>query len=83
MVRGRELRSLPLQIDVIIHLPLACIPSAVYLVNQALSIPASPYQPTSVSSYYTRGGGDDLVLTMPGCMCPKVKDIGPFSASRE
>ena len=30
-----------------------------------------------------RGGGGDLVLTMPGCVCPKVKDMGPFSASRE
>ena len=29
----------------------------------------------------TQGG--DLVPTMPGCVCPKVKDIGPFSASRE
>ena len=28
-------------------------------------------------------GGGDLVPTMPGCMCPKVKDIGPFSALRE
>ena len=29
----------------------------------------------------TRGG--DFVLTMPGCVCPKVKDMGHFSASRE
>ena len=29
-----------------------------------------------------RGGGD-LVPTMPGCVCPKVKDMGPFSASSE
>ena len=29
------------------------------------------------------GGGGDLVPTMPGCVCPKVKDMGPFSASRE
>ena len=28
-------------------------------------------------------GGGDLVPTMPGCVCPKVKDMGPFSASRE
>ena len=27
--------------------------------------------------------GGDLVPTMPGCVCPKVKDIGPFLASRE
>ena len=26
------------------------------------------------------GGGDDLVPTMSGCVCPKVKDMGPFSA---
>ena len=29
------------------------------------------------------GGGGDLLSTMPGCVCPKVKDMGPFSASRE
>ena len=32
------------------------------------------------------GGGEwggDLFPTMPGCVCPKVKDMGPFSASRE
>ena len=29
------------------------------------------------------GGGGDLVLTMPRCVCPKVKDMGPFWASRE
>ena len=28
-------------------------------------------------------GGDDLVLRLPGCVCPKVKDMGPFWASRE
>ena len=27
--------------------------------------------------------GGHLVLTLPGCVCPKVKDMGPFSASRE
>ena len=27
--------------------------------------------------------GGDLVPTMPGCVCPKLKDIGPFSALRE
>ena len=27
--------------------------------------------------------GGNLVQTMPRCMCPKVKDIGTFSASRE
>ena len=26
------------------------------------------------------GGGGDLAPTMPGCMCLKVKDMGPFSA---
>ena len=25
-----------------------------------------------------RGGGGDLAPTMPGCVCPKVKDMGPF-----
>ena len=29
----------------------------------------------------SRGG--DLVLSLPGCVCPKVKDMGPFWASRE
>ena len=24
------------------------------------------------------GGGGNLVLTMPGCVCPKVKGMGPF-----
>ena len=27
--------------------------------------------------------GGDLVPTMPGCVCPKVKDMGPFSPSSE
>ena len=27
--------------------------------------------------------GGDLVPTMPRCVCPKVKDMVPFSASRE
>ena len=30
---------------------------------------------------FTQGG--DLVSTMPVCVCPKVKDMGPFSASSE
>ena len=29
------------------------------------------------------GGGGDVVRTMPRCVCPKVKDMGPFLASRE
>ena len=28
------------------------------------------------------GGGRDSVVTMPGCVCPKVKDMGSFLASR-
>ena len=32
-------------------------------------------------SLHTRG--DDLVATMPGCVCPKVKDMGHFLASKE
>ena len=31
--------------------------------------------------YPARGG--DLVSTLPGCVCRKVKDMGPFSASSE
>ena len=27
------------------------------------------------------GDGGDLVSTLPVCVCPKVKDMGPFSAS--
>ena len=27
--------------------------------------------------------GDNLVLSWPGCVCPKVKDMGPFLASTE
>ena len=30
-----------------------------------------------------RWEGSDLVPTMPSCVCPKVKDMGPFSALRE
>ena len=30
-----------------------------------------------------KGGRLDLVPTMPGCVCPKVTDMGLFSASRE
>ena len=37
--------------------------------------------------YLTRnlggGGGGDFVLSLPRCVCPKVKDMGPFLASRE
>ena len=29
------------------------------------------------------GGGGDLVSTMPVCVCPKLKDMGPFLASSE
>ena len=32
------------------------------------------------------GGGEgvgDFVLSLPRCVCPKVKDMGPFLASRE
>ena len=29
------------------------------------------------------GGGGDLVLSLTGCVSPKVKDMGPFWASRE
>ena len=36
---------------------------------------------TLVSGLWARGG--DLVLSLPGCVCPKVKDMGPFWASRE
>ena len=31
----------------------------------------------------TPSRGGDLVSTLPGCVCPKVKDMGPFWASRE
>ena len=30
-----------------------------------------------------RARGGDLVSTLPGCVCRKVKDMGPFSASSE
>ena len=29
------------------------------------------------------GGGGDFVSTIPVCVCPKVKDMGPVSASSE
>ena len=31
------------------------------------------------------GGGDggNLFLSLPGCVCPKMKDMGPFLASKE
>ena len=34
-------------------------------------------------TYIHLARGGYLVQTMPGCVCPKVKDMGPFSASRE
>ena len=34
-----------------------------------------------IVSKYSRGG--DLVSTLPGCVCRKMKDMGPFSASSE
>ena len=34
-------------------------------------------------SYPGGGGGADLVSTLPGCVCRKVKNIDPFSASSE
>ena len=41
-----------------------------------------------IDPYRTRGlapggGGGNLFLTLPGCVCPKVKDMGPFLASKE
>ena len=36
-----------------------------------------------VQGMWAGGGGGDLVPTMPGCVCPMVKDMGPFFASRE
>ena len=33
--------------------------------------------------FLPRGGGGDLVSTLPGCVCRKVKDMGPFLASSE
>ena len=38
---------------------------------------------SSVGGITPGGGGGDLVPTTRGCVCPKVKDKGPFSASRE
>ena len=29
------------------------------------------------------GGGGNLISIMPGCVCPKVKEMGSFSASSE
>ena len=34
------------------------------------------------SSYYP-GGGGDFIPSLPGCVCPKVMDMGPFLASSE
>ena len=34
-------------------------------------------------SGFPGGGGGDLVSTMPGCVCRKVKDMGPFEASNK
>ena len=41
--------------------------------------------PQDLLGRYISGPGErgDLVPTMPGCVCPKVKDMGPFLASRE
>ena len=56
-------------------------------------VPCSPNQPCGgrvrgwggggCYSVWKRIPGGDLVPTMPGCVCPKVKDMGLFSASRE
>ena len=37
---------------------------------------------SKVCASLTRGGGD-LSSTMPVCVCPKLKDMGPISASSE
>ena len=29
------------------------------------------------------GGGGDFIPSLPGCVCPKVMDMGPFLASSE
>ena len=43
----------------------------------------SPGGNTVYTSPVGEGGGGDLVPTMPGCVCPKEKDMGPFLPSRE
>ena len=39
--------------------------------------------PIRESVWGVRGGGGDLVSIMPVCVCPKVKEMGSFSASSE
>ena len=53
-----------------------------YLINRLCDM----YTPSlpCIGEYRTIGNTPwDLVLSLPGCVCPKVKDMGPFWASRE
>ena len=49
------------------------------LLASSPSVQSSVVDLTNVE--FPRGG--DLVSTLPGCVCQKVKDMGPFSASSE
>ena len=50
----------------------------------SLSLPVTSQPPSpALSVGKNPGGGGDLVPTMPVCVCQKVKDMGPFSASSE
>ena len=53
----------------------AANPLRIGLLVQALNVRLKAH------THKARGG--DLVLSLPGCVCPKVKDMGPFWASRE
>ena len=41
------------------------------------------WPPPPPPPFKTGSRGGDLVSTLPGCVCRKVKDMGPFSASSE
>ena len=54
------------------------------LLNCSLRRLVPPYSPWLViPPWRSEEGGGDLVPTMHVCVCRKVKDIGPFSASGE
>ena len=45
--------------------------------------PVSCCFPDLITVSMNPGGGGDFNSSMPGCVCPKVKDVGPFFASSE
>ena len=40
-------------------------------------------QPLTLTGTCVPGGGGDFIPSLPGCVCPRVNDIGPLLASSE